>query len=71
MTTPGTEIEAVFQNGSFHPINAPSEQWIEGQHVRLVVQNPSPNEEVTPVQPRIAGLHAGLVSISDDFNDPL
>lgn len=73
MATPATqvEVEAVFQNGSFHPVGADSGQWSEGQHVRLVIQKPPASEENAPIYPRIPGLHAGMVFISDDFNDPL
>jgi len=71
MTPTPTEIEAVFQNGAFLPVDAPTGQWSEGQHVRLVVQNPPPAQEKADEFPPIPGLHAGLVWISPDFNDPL
>jgi len=71
MTHSQTEFEAVFQNGSFHPVDAPNGQWSEGQHVQLIIKAPSPVEETAPDYPRIPGLHAGLVWISPDFNDPL
>lgn len=71
MTTPSLEIEAVFQNGSFHPVDADPTRWSEGQHVRLVVHNPPASENGAPIQPRVPGLHAGMGWMSDDFNDPL
>lgn len=71
MTHSQTEVEAVFQNGSFHPVDAPNGQWSEGQHVQLIIKDPAPVEETPPYNARIPGLHAGLVWISPDFNDPL
>lgn len=35
-------LEAVFQNGAFHPLS-PSPVWSEGQHVRLVVETQEPD----------------------------
>lgn len=70
MNTPATEVEAVFHDGSFHPVNADPARWSEGQHVRLPVQEAAPLPETAPEPPRVPGLHAGKIGISDDFNDP-
>ena len=71
MATPATEVEAVFHDGSFHPLNGEQGQWNEGQHVRLLVHNAAPEEKPAPRAPRVPGLHAGLGWMSDDFNAPL
>ena len=52
-------LDAVFQNGSFHLVNAPSIPLREGQRVRLVIQ---PDESPDAILGLAADVYAGLSS---------
>jgi predicted DNA-binding antitoxin AbrB/MazE fold protein len=38
-------IDAVFDNGSFRPVNRRALPFSQGQRVRLIVETPSPTQE--------------------------
>jgi predicted DNA-binding antitoxin AbrB/MazE fold protein len=61
-------LEMVSENGVLRPVNGDL-PIPHGEHVHVVL----PVKEQTDAQPkpRIAGLHAGMIWMSDDFDDEL
>ena len=63
-------LKVIYENGSFHPIGGASVPLAEGKEAEVVMEVEDVNGEA-PTKPRIAGLHAGMGWISDDFDDEL
>ena len=45
-------------------------QFVSGAHV-VLSENEKPVVQIVPVSARVAGLHAGAISTSEDFDTPL
>lgn len=61
-------LEMISENGVLPPANG-TLPIPEGEHVHVVL--PVKEATETQNQPRIAGLHAGMGWMSDDFDDEL
>ncbi len=68
MTTQLLEMEVIYRDGAFHPVDEVSLPISEGQSARVLVKI---EEKSVQNKPRVAGLHAGMGWISDDFDDEL
>ena len=68
METQTLEVEVVFENGIFRLVNGVPFAVSEGQHAKTLVEV---TQTATEQKPRIAGLHAGMGWMSDDFDDEL
>ncbi len=53
-------IEAIYQNGMFKPIKPLSEEFSEGEKVRLVVESEVENNEVNPIMKLAENFYEGL-----------
>ncbi len=69
MATQTLEVEVVFENGIFRPVNGVPFALSEGQHAKTLVE--VTQDAAANQKPRIAGLHAGMGWMSDDFDDEL
>lgn len=63
-------LELVVENGMFRSVNG-ALPFADGQHVRVVVQEAEEVKTEAQPNPRIAGLHAGMGWMSDDFDAEL
>lgn len=62
-------LELVVENGMFRAVDG-ALPFSEGQHVKVTVEAEETKDEVQS-KPRVAGLHAGMGWVSDDFDAEL
>jgi predicted DNA-binding antitoxin AbrB/MazE fold protein len=53
-------IEAIYQNGIFKPLNPISDEFAEGEKVKLVVETETESEEVSPIMKLVENFYEGL-----------
>ena len=46
------------------------QQVVKGDHI-ILSKNKTPVAQMVPISKRVAGLHVGEISTSDDFDEPL
>jgi len=46
------------------------QQVVEGDHI-ILSKNKTPVAQMVPISERVAGLHVGEISTSNDFDEPL
>ena len=46
------------------------QQLVTGNHI-ILSENKKPVAQMVPISERVAGLHVGEISTSDDFDEPL
>ena len=46
------------------------QQVVKGDHI-ILSKNKTPIAQMVPISERVAGLHVGEISTSDDFDEPL